>query len=126
MPPATDRNHSPTVVPNEGWTPCELPVKRLDDCLAEWGVDSIDLMKLDAEGHENAILDGASEVLASGRIRSLFCEFNDYYLRETGGSPQELYNRLIGLGFRDVEGPHVFEADCMINRLFQFEGQPRL
>ena len=55
-----------------------VPVRRLDDCLADWGVETIDLMKLDVEGHEPFVLRGAGEALSSGRIRAVLCEFNDF------------------------------------------------
>ena len=44
----------------------DVPVRRLDDCLAEWKVDRVDLLKIDVEGHEGKVFAGAERPLASG------------------------------------------------------------
>jgi len=40
-----------------------VPLKRLDDCMIEFGWDNIDFIKLDAEGEEVHILDGGRDFL---------------------------------------------------------------
>jgi FkbM family methyltransferase len=103
--------HSPTMSADSGGEPVAVPVRRLDDCLADWQADTIDLMKLDVEGHEPFVLRGAGDVLASGRIRAVLCEFNDFWLRRQGSSPRELYDIFRAAGFVDSEG----EADFQPN-----------
>ena len=44
------RDHNATCVPQSDWTSVYVPCRRLDECLAEWKVDRIDLMKMDVEG----------------------------------------------------------------------------
>jgi FkbM family methyltransferase len=44
-------------------------------CAAE-GVDSIDLLKIDTEGHDLSVLRGAAEMLAAGRVGFVLTEFN--------------------------------------------------
>lgn len=46
-------------------------LRRLDDVCAELGVTRIDLLKLDVEGHELAVLRGAGDMLTSGAIRMI-------------------------------------------------------
>lgn len=41
----------------------DMTVRRLDDVLEESGVDSVDLLKIDVEGFENAVLRGADQTL---------------------------------------------------------------
>jgi FkbM family methyltransferase len=41
----------------------EVPVLRLDDSLAEQGVDAIDLLKVDVEGYEPEVLAGAESTI---------------------------------------------------------------
>jgi hypothetical protein len=94
---------------------------RLDDFFDQEGIEQVDLMKMDVEGHEQHVLRGGSEVLASGRIRGMLCEFNEHWLREQGGSAQELYSALRDLGFDDEppardHGPGSFETRFMVHR----------
>jgi FkbM family methyltransferase len=117
--PAADRGfHSPTMSAGSGGEPVVVPVRRLDDCLEEWGVERVDLMKIDIEGHEPQALEGGYGALSSGRIRAVLCEFNDHWLREQGGSPAALYEMLLEAGFRDTAGPARFEPGCCDNRFF--------
>jgi FkbM family methyltransferase len=50
-------------------------LRRLDDVCAETGVERIDLLKLDVEGHELEALAGARRMLEEGRIDFLAFEF---------------------------------------------------
>lgn len=50
-------------------------LRRLDEVCREEGIDRIDLLKLDVEGHELPALRGASELLESRRIANIQFEF---------------------------------------------------
>ena len=108
--------HSPTMSASSGGEPVSVPVKRLDDCLEEWGVASVDLMKMDVEGHEPFVLRGAPDALASGRIRAVLVEFNDHWLRAQGSSPDELYRIFREAGYVDTEGTAEFLPQCCDTR----------
>ena len=103
--------HSPTMSAGSGGDPVAVPVRRLDDCLADWGAGTIDLMKLDVEGHEPFVLRGGIEALKSGRVRAVLCEFNDFWLRQQGSSPRELHDIFRAAGFVDTEGEPTFEPN---------------
>lgn len=118
LPPEADGFHSPTMSGDFGGPVVEVPVRRLDDSLDEWGVETVDLMKLDVEGHEPRVLEGASRVLSKGRIRAVVCEFNDYWLRQQGSSPEALYAMFEEAGFVDTEGDHRFLPECCDTRFF--------
>ena len=47
----------------------EVQLRRLDEVCAELGIDSIDLLKVDAEGHDLAVLRGAGAML--GRVGAI-------------------------------------------------------
>lgn len=58
------------------WMPAErISLRRLDDVAAEERIEHIDLLKLDVEGHELAVLRGASRLLAEKRIARIQFEF---------------------------------------------------
>jgi len=62
---------------------CKAPAKvdiefrTVDDLCADESIDHIDFMKIDTEGHELAVLQGAKHMLASGRIAAIQFEFNE-------------------------------------------------
>lgn len=118
VPPDGSRNYSPTMVPHASATAVDTTVRTLDDCLAEWEVERIDLLKLDVEGFEPAVLRGARRALAEGRIGAVLCEFNDYWLRETGASPAALYQMLTTTGLADREPFRPFAPGCVETRFF--------
>lgn len=111
-------NHTPTLLTSDGDDGIVVPVRRLDDCLAEWSCNHVDLLKLDVEGFESHVLDGANESLARHRIRRILCEFNQTWLRRAGSSSADLHRRLLGLGFRDVTGTRWNPDRELSNRLF--------
>jgi FkbM family methyltransferase len=60
----------------------EVQAVRLDDYCAEHGIEAIDLLKLDIEGHEPAALRGMGELLRSGRPTMLIEVLTDDTARE--------------------------------------------
>ena len=82
----------------------EVPTRTLDDVLDEAGIQSVDLLKLDAMGHEPFILRGARRSLSQRRIKAVFCEFYWWWLQEQGESVESLWRLLIDAGFVDRTG----------------------
>src|SRR5947208_1347745 len=72
--------------------------RKLDDVLDEQGVETVDLLKLDVEGSEPAVLRGAMRSLR--RTRHVICEINGPYLARQGLSPLGLIRQLTDVGFR--------------------------
>jgi FkbM family methyltransferase len=54
----------------------EIQVRTLDSYCAANRIDSIDCLKIDVEGHELAVLQGAKSMLAAGAIRFVQFEFS--------------------------------------------------
>jgi hypothetical protein len=48
----------------------------LDRFCVDRGIDRIDLLKLDVQGHEHQALTGAAQLLKAGRIGTIFTELN--------------------------------------------------
>jgi FkbM family methyltransferase len=95
-------NHTPSMLGGEGCSAIPVPVRTLDDCLAEWPLDCVDLLKVDVEGYEPRVFAGGERALAQGQIRAILCEFNDPWLRVAGSSAQALYEMLADWGFTDL------------------------
>jgi FkbM family methyltransferase len=96
-PPQLDYNA--TVLPRDGWTRTEVPVRTLDACVREWNIDRIDLMKIDVEGAELLVLAGGEQALARGVVRHAMIEVNGPRLTEAGHGPAALADTLKRLGF---------------------------
>jgi hypothetical protein len=62
------------------------------------GDDRIDLMKIDVEGAEELVVDGAERVLRNNRLKVLM-EFMPDQLRNAGANPLELLYKLQNYGF---------------------------
>lgn len=74
----------------------DVPCVPLDDLI---GSQRVDLIKVDVEGAEAAVLRGAMRALE--RCRPLLClEFRTEHLRRTGTRPDELINLLDSLDYR--------------------------
>jgi FkbM family methyltransferase len=100
MPPASEhRDYNVTCVARADWTAMDVPCRRLDECLSEWGVERIDLMKMDVEGAEPRVLAGGARRLCAGAVRHLIVEVNGPRLTEGGSSPLKLFAQLAELGF---------------------------
>jgi FkbM family methyltransferase len=89
-------NHAATVTTVE----CET----LDSCCARLSISHVDVLKIDTEGHEMAVLQGASQMLVKQRVRFIYVEFNTMLPKPgtTGGALLPISELLEPLGFRFV------------------------
>lgn len=98
-----NRNHSPSLVAQgDRFTLETVPVTTLDALAEQHGLDRIDMLKVDVEGHEPALLAGAARLIAERRIGAILCEVDDYNLGAAGSSAAELLRQFASLGFRPV------------------------
>lgn len=75
-------------------------VVTLDAYMEQAGIGSIDVLKIDVEGDERAVLDGMSNLLRSGgRPRAILLEVNKWALRDLGETPQALLDTLRSAGY---------------------------
>ncbi len=72
----------------------QVATTTLDDLVDEWGLSRLDLIKIDTDGHEMEVLEGAKRTLARFHPRIVF-EVGAYLLAEKGLSPESF------LGFFD-------------------------
>lgn len=64
-----------------------VPMQRLDAYCEQHGVERIDVLKLDVQGYERQVLEGAGQMLHPSRTRGLFLEllFVEYYKDQCWG-----------------------------------------
>ncbi len=66
---------SDTCFSDRQYAECEVEVTTLDDVISREGLDFVDLVKMDIEGHEPFALKGAQQSIAARRIGALTFEF---------------------------------------------------
>ena len=91
----TDLGAGVVVPPGEG---TNVPSTDLASYCAAHGIKRIDVLKVDVEGSELEVLEGASGLLSSGAVRVLLLEFNDDQLARRGTSRREMVSWLADHG----------------------------
>jgi FkbM family methyltransferase len=77
----------------------ELPLRRLDSILKEKNISRIDLIKIDCEGSEPAVISGLEETLIANPQCILVVEINARALAAAASSPQNFFEQLDRIGF---------------------------
>jgi FkbM family methyltransferase len=77
-----------------------VAVRRLDDVLAELRVQRVDFIKLDAEGGELAILQGAHKLLQTAPRPAILAEVEDVRTRPWGYAAREIMKLLARWNYR--------------------------
>lgn len=80
----------------------KLKTISLDEILSVYGVEYVDLLKIDVEGYEMSALKGAKKLLGDKRIRKVIVEVTDAFLKEMGSSKNELYEFLASYDYRPL------------------------
>ena len=96
---ATSGHHSLFALepsPNNAQGPVEVPLVRLDSVIAAG--QRIDLMKIDAEGAELEVIEGAISLIADNPEIALIVEFGPSHLRRTGRTPSQWLDSFNQLG----------------------------
>ena len=73
----------------------------IDVFSANQGVERIDLLKVDTEGFDLFVLQGAERMLREGQVRFVYVEFNDLFTKDgtTGGALVPIAEYLAQFGF---------------------------
>ena len=77
----------------------EIKVVPLAKGLVGTAISQVDLLKIDVEGFEDAVLQGSEEIIRRDRPM-LFVEVIDANLRENASSARQLVDRLMGWGYQ--------------------------
>ena len=94
MPPGEDKRLGIETVYGGGAFAQEVPAKRLDDMVS----GPVDLIKLDVEGHEEAVLEGPRRIVAEYHPR-LIVEVKSKRQGPAGRTPDDLVAFIVRLGY---------------------------
>jgi FkbM family methyltransferase len=83
------------------------PMITLDGFAAGHGIERVDVLKLDVEGHELPALEGASALISDRRVGCVVCELNDVYLARRGLRRADVIAKFAAWGFRAASVPPV-------------------
>ncbi|MBF0449621.1 MAG: FkbM family methyltransferase [Candidatus Magnetomorum sp.] len=83
----------------EGLTTEEVPVSKLDDYVKNNGIKAIGFIKIDVEGHEIEVIEGAVHTIQEFHP-ILLCESEDRYIRHSGKSTQMFIDIMIKLNYQ--------------------------
>jgi FkbM family methyltransferase len=75
----------------------------LDLFAAEHGLQQIDLLKIDTQGYDLRVLQGAAAALEAGRVKHVLIELNFLPLYETQAAPEEIIAFLTRHGLQLVD-----------------------
>jgi FkbM family methyltransferase len=84
----------------------EVATTTLDRYCSDWGIEHVDILKVDVEGAEMRVLEGAAGLLRDGAVDLVLIEVADTTLSAAGSSALEVLDRLETVGLR----PHVIDA----------------
>jgi FkbM family methyltransferase len=96
-------NNTATLIANQGGSPVRVPVVTLDEYLDQHQIARVDFLKIDVEGFEPKVIQGARSAIQAKRIGAMFCEFNGTWLRLGGTTPKDYYNQLRSLGLKPAQ-----------------------
>ena len=96
-------NNTATMIANEGGHPVRVPIVTLDEYLEQHQIDRVDFLKIDVEGFEPKVIQGARSAIRAKKIKAIFCEFNGTWLRQAGTTPKAYYDQLRSLGLRPAK-----------------------
>lgn len=99
--PSHGRAHLHAPEAQERGEPIKIQLTTLDAFCAAHEVERVDFIKMDIEGAELLALRGAVEVISADRP-SLLLEIEESHTSNYGYSPQDVFDMLDSLGYRDV------------------------
>jgi hypothetical protein len=94
-------NHTPTLVRHEAPVIARVKTKRLDDLVDQLGLDGISLLKIDVDGFEREVLEGATRLLSENRIGAILKEESEWQERQ-GEDGQAIRNWRAGWSFGTI------------------------
>lgn len=93
---------------------------RVDDLLAEMGIQQVDVIKMDIEGAELGALRGMTRTIAQSPKLALIMEYNPLGLQAFGNVPDQALAEVLAMGFNKL---YVIQADGSLQDYTQNSAQ---
>lgn len=91
IPPASEHHNNANLISGGATdTSAVVPAQTLDSMLETLAIDRVDFLKVDVEGYELRVMEGAERSIRAGRIRAILAEFHPATLSRGGTSTEEL------------------------------------
>lgn len=94
--------HTATMVPNDNSHRAMVRTETLDSMAEQLNIKQIDLLKIDVDGLEPLVLQGAANLIANGRISNILLECAEYWFNKMNTSTVETVDYLKSSGFSRV------------------------
>jgi len=98
--PVAKGHHSPTMIACDGVYPISIRAQTLDEFIDANGVDQVDVLKVDVEGYEPNVINGALRSIQQGKIKAVLCELNAIWLEANGWTMSRMMDLMAGVGFK--------------------------
>ena len=82
----------------------EVRLLTLTEIMSDLGLDSVDLVKIDVEGYEGAVVEGLIELLRDRRIRILLLDYHHAILAEQGMQAKDIHQNILRNGMTAQNG----------------------
>lgn len=83
----------------------DIKTLTLDTLMSQSGIDRAKVIKIDAEGAERMILDGAKDAVLNGAIKFIICEINDFALSKMNSSQNDIRRLMMSFGYHSFVLP---------------------
>jgi FkbM family methyltransferase len=80
-----------------------VPLRTLDSFCAERSVDHIDILKIDTQGYDLHVLEGATSLLSHRQIDAVIVEINFIPMYDGQGSFTQIHDLMCGFNYRFVD-----------------------
>lgn len=112
--PVAKGHHSPTMIACEGVYPISIRAQTLDEFIDANGVDHVDVLKVDVEGFEPNVINGALRSIQQGKIKAVLCELNAVWLEANGWNISPMMDLMTGLGFKVAASVNYSSGFCNV------------
>jgi FkbM family methyltransferase len=96
----------------------DCPATTIDDYCSSRNIDYVRAMKIDVEGHDPAVLRGASRMLRERRIGVVLIEYCRPWLQRTEKEPERFDDPLVSNGYVRVDPVELPDVDNVLNLLY--------